>query len=171
MNMQAHNGMARAVARTAGLPGALRRWLLTRMFGRIVPFLGTAGLRFESVAPRRVVVQLKNKRRVQNHIGGVHAAATALLAETASGFVMGMNVPDDKLLLLKSMKLDYLQRASGDLRAEATLSDVQLRALSSDEKGNTLVAVSVSDATGAEPVVCEMIWAWVPKQRKQQEAT
>lgn len=168
--MQANNGMARAVARTAGLPGTLGRWLLTRMFGRIVPFLGTAGVRFESVGRHRVVVRLRNRRRVQNHIGGVHAAATALLAETASGFVMGMNVPDDKLLLLKSMKLDYLQRASGDLRAEASLSDAQIQALCSEEKGNTPVTVTVSDASGAEPVVCEMIWAWVPKQRKPQEA-
>lgn len=33
---------------------------------------------------------------MQNRIGGVHATVMALIAETASGFVLVMNLPDDK---------------------------------------------------------------------------
>ena len=35
--------------------------------------------------------------QVQNHIKGVHACAMALLAESATGAVFGMNVPDSAI--------------------------------------------------------------------------
>lgn len=166
--MQASNSLSRMVAKASRLPPGLRSYVLSRLFGRVVPFLGTAGLRFDEVGPRRLAVSLRNRRKVQNHIRGVHAAAMALLAETASGFVMGMNVPDDKLMLLKSMKVDYLQRSQGDMRAVATLRPEQIDALHAQDKGHTVVEVVVTDASGAAPIACEMTWAWVPKQRQQE---
>ncbi|WP_230371531.1 DUF4442 domain-containing protein [Paludibacterium denitrificans] len=135
------------------------------MFGKVVPFLSTAGLRFEEVSQQRLVVSLRNRRKVQNHIKGIHAAAMALLAETATGFVVGMNVPDDKLMLLKSMKIDYLKRAQGDMRASASLTAEQIASMHELEKGNVTVAVNVTDESGESPISCEMVWAWVPKQR------
>ncbi|MCY1380400.1 hypothetical protein D9M69_682170 [compost metagenome] len=89
----------------------------------------------------------------------------ALLAESASGFLVGMNVPDDKLPLIKSLKVDYLKRASGGLRAEASLTPEQIQAIHSQDKGEVLVAVRVSDESGNEPIQCEMLWAWVSKKR------
>jgi uncharacterized protein (TIGR00369 family) len=163
--MQQKNALARMTEKTARLPSGLRGLILSRMFGRIVPFIGTAGLRFEEVGAERLVVSVRNRRKVHNHIKGVHAAAMALLAETATGFVMAMNVPDDKLVLLKSMKVDYQQRASGNMRAVATLSREQIEAIRQMDKGNFMVPVTVSDDSGAAPIACEMNWAWVPKHR------
>ncbi|CUA84783.1 MULTISPECIES: DUF4442 domain-containing protein [Gulbenkiania] len=159
------NSMSRMADKAANLPSGLRSFVLSRLFGRIVPFLGTAGLRFEEVGHERLVVSIRNQRKVQNHIKGVHAAAMALLAETATGFVVGMNVPDDKLMLLKSMKVDYLKRAQGNMRAVATLLPEQIEAMHTTEKGNVTVPVVVTDDSGEAPIQCEMIWAWVPKKR------
>ncbi|WP_293932332.1 DUF4442 domain-containing protein [Iodobacter sp.] len=159
------NKMSRIAAKTASLPQGLRSFILTKLFGRIVPFLSTASVQFEEVSAARLVVSLKNRRKVQNHIKGVHAAAMALLAETSTGFVMGMNVPDDKLLLLKSMHVDYQKRSQGDMRAVATLSDDQIELLHSTEKGNFSVNVEISDESGEAPIQCEMVWAWLPKKR------
>ncbi len=47
------------------------------------------------------VLFAQNRFRVQNHIKGVHACAMAILAESATGTVFGMNVDDSKLPLLK----------------------------------------------------------------------
>jgi len=91
----------------------------------------------------------------------------ALLAETATGFVVGMNVPDDKLMLLKSMKVSYFKRAQGDMRAVATLSPEQVGRMFSEDKGDVLVDVVVTDESGESPIACEMVWAWVPKKRKE----
>jgi len=158
--------MSRIADKTNNLPEGLRSFVLSKMFGRVVPFLSTAGVRFENVTQERLVVSIRNQRKVQNHIKGVHAAAMALLAETATGFVVGLNVPDDKLMLLKSMKVDYLKRAQGNMRAVATLTPEQISSFHQADKGDVTVAVSVTDDSGQEPIRCEMIWAWIPKKRQ-----
>ena len=161
----ASNQMSRLVGKLSSLPAGMQQWAQTFLLGKVVPFLGTAGMQFEQVTPQRVVVSVANKRKVQNHIKGIHAAAMALLAETATGFVVGMNLPDDKLPLLKSMKINYVRRSSGDMRAVAELTPQQIQTILNDAKGEVTVNVKVTDAANEQPVECEMIWAWVPKKR------
>ncbi|MCD6060881.1 MAG: hypothetical protein K0S16_1192, partial [Moraxellaceae bacterium] len=152
------------VAKFTFLPPALRSTVITGIFGRVVPYVGTSGLRYEELSEDRVVVSIRNRRSVQNHIKGVHAAAMALLAETATGFVVGMNLPDDKLLLIKSLKVEYQKRTEGDMRAVATLSPEQIELVRTTPKGEVTVPVMVTDASGTEPIRCEMIWAWIPRK-------
>jgi len=160
------NKLSRTVALFGRLPDVWNQWALNAVLGRVVPMVGAAKVRFELLSAEKVVAELPNHRRVQNHIQGVHAAAMALLAETATGFVVGMNVPDDKLPLIKTLKVDYFRRAVGGLRAEATLTQAQIGQIRTQDKGEVTVAVRISDESGAEPIVCEMLWAWVPKTRK-----
>ncbi len=159
------NKLSKIVRGIYKLPTFLQPTALSLTLGNVVKFVGTANIRFEQMQPQEVVVTLDNKRKVQNHIGQVHAAATALLAETATGMVVGMNVPDDKIPLLKSMRVDYLKRSQGQQRAVATLTAEQIEQLKTLEKGDVTVAVTVTDSVGTEVVAVEMVWAWIPKRR------
>ena len=159
------NALSRALAAAQKLPTPLRRAAMTTMFTFKVKFAGTGGVKIEEAGDGRAVLTMKNRRRVQNHIGGIHAAGMALLAESATGVAFGLSVRDTHLPLLKSMKIDYVRRAQGDLRAEATLSHDQQQALQSQDKGDAAVAVKVTDSAGEEPIRCEFVWAWVPKKR------
>lgn len=159
------NRLSRIVAKIHQLPAILQGPALSLLFGSQVKFAGTAKVRVHELTQARAVMSLANKRKVQNHIQGVHAAAMALLAESATGFLVGMNVPDDKLPLIKSLKVDYLKRAVGGLRAEASLSPEQIQAIHSQDKGEVMVAVQVTDDSGNQPIQCEMLWAWVSKKR------
>ena len=89
------------------------------MLRRAVPFTGTARLDFAVMTPEQVEIGIANQRRVQNHIQGVHAAAMTLLAETATGMVVGMNVRDDCLPWPKSSRCSSNARTQGDMRAVA----------------------------------------------------
>jgi acyl-coenzyme A thioesterase PaaI-like protein len=149
----------------ARVPAPLRTRARTLLLSRVVKFVGTAKLSIDELSAERAVVTVKNRRIVQNHIGGVHAAAMALMAETATGFVVGMNVPDDRVPVIKSLKVEYKKRASGGLRAVATLTPEQIERMRTTDKGEVSVAVQVTDDAGIEPIVCEMIWAWTPKRR------
>ena len=159
------NRLQRNLAHLNKAPGFLQAWLRDRVLHRAVPFTGTAGIRFVHMAPDRVEVQLANSRAVQNHIGSVHASAMNLLAETASGMVVGMNVRDDCLPLAKELKVAFKKRAQGALRAVATLTDDQRALMQQSDKGEVQVQVTVTDETGAEPVQCEFTWAWIPSSR------
>ena len=160
------NRLARTLAKLERVPAFLRPWVRSKVMGRAVPFTGTAGLNYVEMTPERVEIAVANVRRVQNHIEGVHAAAMALLAETATGMVVGMNVRDDCLPLAKTMRIDFKRRAQGGLRAVAALSDAQRTLMQQSDKGEVNVTVQVSDESGEQPIQCEFIWAWIPTPKK-----
>ena len=159
------NRLAKLVKTTSKLPKKLRSTLWSKAFGRVVPMVGTANIRYLEVDQDHVVVHLSNQRNMQNHIKGVHAAAMALVAETATGFLTGLHVPDDRILLIKSLHVQYLQLVEGGLTATATLSKEQQQFIAEHEKGELLIPVTVVDDAGKEPIQCEMLWAWRPKKK------
>ena len=159
------NALTRNVDRLAFLPAPIRARVISTFLGRFLPYVGTSGLLYEELTSERVVVSIKNRRHVQNHIHNVHAAAMALIAETATGFCIGMNLPDDRLPLIKSFTVDFLKRTKGDMRAVATLTPEQIQYIRDTPKGELPVPVTVTDETGKEPIRCTMLWAWVPKKK------
>ena len=159
------NRLSKLVKATSKLPKGIRSTLWSKAFGRVVPMVGSANIRYLEVSHSKVVVKIENHRAMQNHIGQVHACAMALIAETATGFVTGMNVPDSCIVLIKSLKIDFKRPTQGALTATATLTDDQQKLMQSTEKGETLVAVKVTDESGEEPIQCEMLWAWVSKSQ------
>ncbi|OTG67044.1 DUF4442 domain-containing protein [Acinetobacter sp. ANC 4470] len=163
--MTATNRLSKLVKATAKLPKGIRSTLWSKAFGRIVPMVGSANIRYLEVSHAKVVVKIENHRAMQNHIGQVHACAMALIAETATGFVTGMNVPDSCIVLIKSLKVDFKRPSKGAMTAVATLTAEQQKLMQSSEKGETLVSVIVTDETNQEPIQCEMLWAWVAKSQ------
>lgn len=162
--MSTDNRMRRTLARFDRLPLALADRAKSWALGRTIRFVGTAGVLIDEVSADRVVASVGNEPRVQNHIGTVHAVAMALLAETATGLAVGMHLHDGAVPVIKRMSIDYVRRAKGAMRAEAALSAEQQAALHSDERGEVLVPVTVTDSENAEPIQCEMLWAWTPKR-------
>ncbi len=163
--MAKDNRLFKVVKATYKLPKSLRSTIWSKAFGQVVPMVGTANIRYLDVSPSQVVVRIENRRNMQNHIKGVHAAAMALLAETATGFVTGLNVPDDRIVLIKSLHIDYLKVAKGGLTATATLNAEQQQFIANQTKGELEIPVTVVDDSGTSPIQCRMIWAWLPKKR------
>ena len=159
------NKFNRIISTLNKAPARFRPFLLTKAFSSKVKFAGTTGIRIESISQDQVVIHLANKKKVQNHIGGVHAIAAAVIAESATGIVFGMNVPDSALPLLKSMKMEYQRRMEGDIAARAFLNSEQITAIQNEEKGSLFVPVELTDSSGQQPIQCEMEWAWVPKRK------
>ena len=164
--MAKDNRLYTLVKTTSKFPKSIRSTLWSKAFGRVVPMVGTANIRYLEVDKDHVTVRIENQRNMQNHIKGVHAAAMALLAETATGFLTGLHIPDDRILLIKSLHVDYLKVAQGGLTATAILSADQQKFIADNEKGELLIPVTVIDDSGNEPIQCQMLWAWLPKRKK-----
>ncbi|MBD3654691.1 DUF4442 domain-containing protein [Kangiella sp.] len=159
------NRLAKVVNTIQSYPKFVRGFLLNFVIRKTVKLVGTAKIEVLKLTKEESIFRIQNRKKVQNHIGTVHAAAMALIAETATGMVVGMNVPDDKYLVIKTLKVDFLKRAVGSLTATAHLSEQQRQSILSEEKGEVKVAVSVMDEENKEPIECTMIWAWTPKRR------
>lgn len=164
--MAKSNPLRQFVDKVNTYPKWLSGKLMTWVFRHKVKLTGTVSIDILETDGKKVVFRQKNYKKVQNHIGSVHAACSALLAESASGFIVGINLPGDKLPLIKDMNLSYVKRATGDMTAVAKLTDEQIKLMQETEKGDISVDVVITDSTGIEPVKAEMIWAWVPKERK-----
>lgn len=146
------------------LPTPLKTRGFSLVFGRAVKYFKTSGLRFEWIEPNHSIVVIKNRPSVQNHIGSVHAVAMIMIAETATGSLVGLNVPANSIPVIKRMEVDYRKRAVGDMKAEAMLTQEQMDAMRTEERGEVDVAVTVTDAEGKEPIFVRAIWAWTPKR-------
>lgn len=161
--MQPTNRLSKLVKATNKLPKGLRSTLLSQIFGKIVPMVGSAKIRYENLTHAEVIVSLANHKSMQNHIGQIHACCMALLAETATGFVTAMNVPDSAIVLIKRIQIDYKRPTQGAMRAIASLTPEQQHLMQTTEKGETIVHVKITDESGEAPIQCEMLWAWVAK--------
>ncbi|TWX52456.1 DUF4442 domain-containing protein [Colwellia hornerae] len=159
------NKFGKIISKVNRMPRFTRSFLLTKIFCSTVKYAGTSSIKLVSVSHTKAVLSLANKKKVQNHIGGIHAIAAALLAESATGIVFGMNVPDTCVPLLKSMTFHFQRRMQGNLSAVAVLSAADIEQIENTDKGSLMVSVDISDETDQQPIVCEMEWAWVTKRR------
>lgn len=162
-----NNQFTKLLSITKYLPAGARTKVLSKAFGKVVPYVGTTGICYETVEPNQVVVSLNNDKPVQNHIGSIHAVAVTLLAETATGFILGLNLPSDRILLIKSYSVNfYRPLRKGQVAAVATLSDEQRLDILNTPKGEMIIPCVIHDRQSdsvRDPITVEMTWAWIPK--------
>ena len=164
--MPTTNPFARIADRYRDVPPRLRRPLVTRAIGEVIPFVDTAGCFIEAYTPRRVAVRLDNETRLRNHLGGLHAAALALLAETATGLVVALNVPDGSSPLLRTMNISFDAFAREAVQAEATLTDDESAQVQSRSIGQIEVDVTLAAPDDDTTLVSGTLkWAWLPETR------
>lgn len=154
------NQLAKMVDKLNSKPQWLRYRLLSYALGKTVKFVGTAGVKCLHLSQDKSIFRLANRKKVRNHIGTVHAAASALVAETATGMALAMHIPDGKIPVLKAMHIDYVKRSTGGLTATAYLTEEQITQLHQLDKGEMRINCEVLDEKEVEPVVCQMDWAW-----------
>ena len=162
-----NNQFSKLLSVTKYLPTGARSSILSKAFGKVVPYVGTTGVYYETVEPNQVVVSLNNSKAVQNHIGSIHAVAITLLAETATGFILGLNLPSDRVLLIKSYSVNFYRPIKkGQMAAIASLSDEQRLDILNTPKGEMVIPCVIHDRESdseRDPIVVEMTWAWIPK--------
>ncbi|MCD6251417.1 MAG: DUF4442 domain-containing protein [Psychrobacter sp.] len=161
------NHFTKLLSVTKYLPASARSSILSKAFGKVVPYVGTTGVYYETVEPNQVVVSLNNHKSVQNHIGTIHAVAITLLAETATGFILGLNLPSDRVLLIKSYSVNFHRPIKkGQVAAIASLTDEQRLDILNTPKGEMVIPCVIHDResdSARAPIVVEMTWAWIPK--------
>ncbi len=145
----------------------MKRWPLGQwLFGRVVcwraPYFGTIAPRFHVVDRDRCEVSIRDRRRVHNHLGTVHAIALCNLAELAGGVMMEAGTPRGMRWIPKGMTVEYLKKAKGTMRAVATpAATIEVR----DSGYDVPVDVEVRDPEDT-PVFRARIAMWVSPRRR-----
>jgi len=121
------------------------RWLFTRAVCFKAPYFGSISPLFTVLEPGRCEATIRDRRRLHNHIGTVHAIALCNLAELTAGVMTDASLPAGMRWIPKGMTVQYLKKATGTLRGVATPTI----ALETRDSGYELpVNVDVFDAAG-----------------------
>lgn len=94
------------------------RWIFSRILGCYVPYTGSIGATICILEPGRCVIQLKERRRVRNHLKSIHAIALCNLGEMVTGLALNNSLPDHARSILTEINIQYLKKARGELVAE-----------------------------------------------------
>ena len=139
------------------------RWLFARAVCFKAPYFATITPRFVALAPGRCEVRIRDRRRVHNHIGTVHAIALCNLAELAAGVMTDATIPASMRWIPKGMAVEYLKKAVGTMHAVAT---PEIPVVESAAGYDLPVTVVVTDPTG-DAVFRARIAMWVsPRSRR-----
>lgn len=125
----------------------LGHWLFTRMVCLQAPYFSSIRPLFRDLRPGSCTVFMRKRRRVQNHLGTIHALAMGNLCELAAGLVMESTLPADLRWIPRGMNIEYLRKAETDVTATAILVEQAW-----GDAANVPVVVSVQDTAKQEVV-------------------
>ncbi|MEO9216797.1 MAG: hotdog fold domain-containing protein, partial [Rhodanobacter sp.] len=129
--------------RITGWPAG--HWLFSRLVCLKAPYFASIAPRFVALEPGRCEVRIRDRRRVHNHIGTVHAIALCNLAELGAGVMTDATILADMRWIPKGMTVEYLKKAVGTLHGVA-MPETAIR--SAVDGYEWPVGVQVTDTAG-----------------------
>jgi len=123
------------------------RWLFARAVCRKAPYFSTISPRFIELRPTLCRAGISRRRRVENHVGSIHALAMGNLAELVAGLVTEVTIPPTMRWLPRGMTIEYLKRAQTGVTATARLDRNDWGSAE-----NVGVPVTIVDSAGQEVV-------------------
>ncbi len=140
----------------------LGRWLFSRAVCFKAPYFGTIRPLFVELRPGYCEARMRKRRRVQNHIGTVHAIAMANLCELVAGTMTEVSIPSDMRWIPKGMEIQYLAKAATDVRAVARLEPMP----EFGQPMDVVVKVDVLDTSDTRVVYAEISMYVSPRRKK-----
>src|ERR1017187_5202239 len=103
--------------RLSPLPGG--RWLFTQLVKWMIPYTGSVSPRVEMLEPGFARISITQRRRLEQHLGSIHAIALMNVAEFASGAAMITALPAGYRGIVTKMSIEYFKKARGTVTAES----------------------------------------------------
>lgn len=142
------------------------RWLFARALCWKAPYFASIAPRIDRLEPNCCEVVIRHRRRVQNHLGTIHAIALCNAAELAAGLMVDASLPPTVRWIPKGMRVAYLKKARGTLRVVATPRD----AFEATDRAHALpVDVAAIDSDG-ERVFEAVVDMWLSPRPVKERA-
>lgn len=106
-------------------------------------------------------VQLKDRRRVRNHLDSIHAVALMNVGEFSTGLAVVSRLPKTHRMILTHFEIDYTKKARGDVIAEAEFEGSDFTV----EQGYPVVS-RIKDSKGEVVATAKATWRVGPIRSK-----
>ena len=136
------------------------KWLAPYPLGKVVysklinyyaPYTGTIKAVVTDLIPGRCTTEMKDRRRIRNHLRTVHAIALCNLCEMTMGLMVDATIPPDLRWIPKGMNIQYIKKARGKLSG---ISWTEPGALGAGEKN---IPVEIYDQLGDIVVIADIM--------------
>jgi acyl-coenzyme A thioesterase PaaI-like protein len=152
-------GLAQTYKKVTAWP--LGKTIFSFMASMKAPYFGSICPKIHELTESKCIVFFRKQRRVENHIGTVHAIAMCNACELSFGLVMEAGIPNHLRWIPKGMTVRYLKKAETDLTATCDYPEVaRLTA------GDHSVPVKVRDAKGQIVMEADITVYISEKQKK-----
>lgn len=135
--------------------------IFSALYSQVAPYFASIRATVTTLEPNRAELVIKDRRRVHNHIGTVHAIALCNGLEMAMGALAEVTVPVDKRWIPKGMTVSYTAKADGDITCVAETTPAQW----AEAEGDLPVKVWGAKADGTIVITGE-ITLWVTTKKK-----
>jgi acyl-coenzyme A thioesterase PaaI-like protein len=148
--------------RLSPLPGG--RWLFTQLIKWMVPYTGSVSPCVEILEPGYARISITQRRRLEQHLGSIHAIALMNVAEFASGAAMTTALPAGYRGIVTKMSIEYFKKARGTVTAESRpkLPDLTV-------EGEYDFTSEITDQEGDLVARATVRWKLGPVQEKKPE--
>ena len=134
-----------------GMPAG--SWLFGRIIAFAIPYTGSMRADVREIRPGYARVELRDRRRVRNHLRSIHAIALTNLGEFTGGLAMTAAAPADVRSILTRIEIEFVKKARGTVIAECTCELPPVT-----EPIEHVVRTAVRDAAGAEVARVAATW-------------
>ncbi|MFK7885826.1 MAG: hotdog fold domain-containing protein [Gammaproteobacteria bacterium] len=138
--------MSSEISTTLATYQRVSRWpaghaIFSRMVCWRAPYFGSIRPHMTHLSAERAEVIVRKRRRVQNHIGTVHAIAMANACEFVAGLLCEAATPRASRWIPRGMNIEYRAKALTDIRTVAVLSEP----IQTERAYNVVIPVDVMD--------------------------
>jgi acyl-coenzyme A thioesterase PaaI-like protein len=137
--------------RLAPWPGG--RWLFSRLVGYIAPYTGTIGASVKVLRPGYARVELRDRRKVRNHLNSIHAIALMNLGEVTTGLALMTGLKPGIRGIITGLSIEYFKKARGRLVSVAETMQPEIQGDLEHE-----VIAEIRDQSGDVVARCTARW-------------
>lgn len=141
-------------------PLPLGRSIFSIILGLKVPYTASICPRVRSLSAGKAVIQMRDRRKVRNHLNSIHAIALINLGEVASGLAVLTFLPPETKAIVTRLEIDYLKKARGTLTATSDFS-AQMGGKTLEVKDKQAFEAIAEIRDSAEDIVARVKAQWL----------
>lgn len=137
--------------RLSAIPGG--RYIFSYLLGRFAPYTGSIRAQVKDIRPGYARVEMRDRRKLRNHLNCIHAIALMNLGELTTGLALMTGLKPGIRGIITGLSIEYFKKARGRLISVAETTQPEVK----DDLEHEVTA-DIKDQSGDLVARCTAKW-------------